>query len=375
MTSCDVIVIGCGGMGSATLLELARRGLRVIGIDRNTPPHRLGSSHGETRIIRKAYFEHPDYVPLLHRAWDRWLETESQSGTKLLEPRDLVMSGPDESEVIQGARESARVHGLAIENLTAQQAGERYPVLQIPHEHSVTVEHTAGFLWVERCVEQQLRLAVAAGAGLKVNETVLKISGSANSVEVTTDRGVYSAAAAIVTSGPWTTSLLPDYQKLITIRRKTLFWFPSTTNHWRHTKQAPIFLMDTDAGQFYGLPEVAEGLVKMGEHTGGEWVTSPEQTDRSVSESDLLPVQRFLRTCLKHVADEPMNSAVCLYSMTSDGHFLLDRHDDLPVVVAAGFSGHGFKFAPVIAEACSDLITSSQTSLPISFLSKKRFER
>lgn len=160
MTSCDVIVIGCGGMGSATLLELAERGYRVIGFDRHAPPHRLGSSHGETRIIRKAYFEHPDYVPLLHRAWDKWLRTESQCGTKLLEPRDLLMSGPESSEVIQGARESARVHGLAIENLTAEQAGERYPVLRIPNGHSVTVEHTAGFLWVERCVEQQLRLAI-----------------------------------------------------------------------------------------------------------------------------------------------------------------------------------------------------------------------
>lgn len=208
-----------------------------------------------------------------------------------------------------------------------------------------------------------------------MNEIVLKVSGTADSVEVTTDRGVYSAGAAVFTSGPWTTSLLPDYRNLISIRRKTLFWFPSSTSHWRHTEQAPIFLMDTDAGQFYGLPEVADGLVKMGEHTGGEWVTSPEQTDRSVSESDLLPVQGFLRSCLNHVADEPMNSAVCLYSMTSDGHFLLDRHSEWPVVVAAGFSGHGFKFAPVIAEACSDLVTGGQTSLPVSFLSKKRFDR
>lgn len=373
MSSFDVIVIGCGGMGSATLLELAQRGLRVLGIDRHAPPHSLGSSHGETRIIRKAYFEHPDYVPLLHRAWDKWVATESACGKTLLEPRDLVMTGPADSEVIVGAKESARVHGLAIENLSSNEARKRYPVLNVSEGHSVTVEQTAGFLWVERCVEQQLRLAGQLGATLNVNETVLEITGTANSVEVRTDQGTYSAGAAVVTSGPWTNSLLPEYKSLIAIRRKSLFWFPSTSGHWKNKEQAPIFLMDTQNGQFYGLPEVADGLVKIGEHTGGEWVSGPEDVDRQVSESDLAPVQSFLRTCLNFVADEPMNSAVCLYSMTTDGHFLLDRHASLPIVVAAGFSGHGFKFAPVIAEACSDLVMAGQTTLPVGFLSKNRF--
>ncbi len=373
MNHFDVIVIGCGGMGSATLLELAQRGLRVLGIDRHRPPHRLGSSHGETRIIRKAYFEHPDYVPLLHRAWDKWVTTEAACGQRLLERRDLVMTGPGDSEVIVGARESARVHGLAIENLKPAEAQQRYPVLRVPDEHSVTVEHTAGFLWVERCVEQNLKLAVQQGATLNVDEAVLEFTGTATSVEIRTNRGVYSAGAAVVTSGPWTHSLLPDYKSLIAIRRKTLFWFPSTTGHWKNTEQAPIFLMDTESGQFYGLPEVADGLVKMGEHTSGEWVSGPENVDRKVSDEDLRPVQSFLRSYLNFVADEPMNSAVCLYSMTTDGHFLLDRHEDLPIVVAAGFSGHGFKFAPVIAEACSDLAIAGRTALPVGFLSKKRF--
>ncbi|MFM8724276.1 MAG: FAD-dependent oxidoreductase, partial [Planctomycetaceae bacterium] len=150
--SWDVIVIGCGGFGSATLRELSRRGLKVLGLDQHNPPHSLGSSHGETRIIRKAYFEHPDYVPLLHRSWDLWQQVEAESGLSLLQRCDLVLSGAAHSEVIAGARLAALEHGLQIRNLSAVEACREYPVLCLPEDHEVTVESTAGYLWVERCV-------------------------------------------------------------------------------------------------------------------------------------------------------------------------------------------------------------------------------
>ena len=208
---CDVIVMGCGGFGSAAMYHLARRGLKVIGIDRFHPPHDQGSSHGETRIIRKAYFEHPNYVPLLHRAWDLWEELADESNHKLIERRDLLMSGSPGSEVTEGARQSARLHSLPLEDLTHSEAFRRFPMFRLPPDHTVTVESTAGFLRVERCVGAHLHLAQAHGAQVRCGETVQTINGSIGQLSVQTDRATYSAAAGIVTCGAWTSQLLPDY--------------------------------------------------------------------------------------------------------------------------------------------------------------------
>ena len=181
--SWDVIVIGCGGFGSAALREFSQRGLKVLGLDQYSPPHNLGSSHGETRIIRKAYFEHPDYVPLLHRSWDLWQQLEVESGERLLQRCDLVLSGAPGSEVISGARLAAAEHGLRIRNLSAEEACREYSVLRLPEDHEVTVESTAGYLWVERCVGTMLRRACASGAEVRTGERVVALKCSRNSVE------------------------------------------------------------------------------------------------------------------------------------------------------------------------------------------------
>lgn len=371
--SWDVIVIGCGGFGSATLRELASRGLRVLGIDQFTPPHTHGSSHGETRIIRKAYFEHPDYVPLLHRAWELWQQCSTDAGQSLLTRCDLVMSGAASSEVIAGARTSARQHGLPIDNLSATEACQRYPVLCLPEDHEVTVESSAGYLFVERCVQSMLQLAIQSGAQLHTQETVLKISGDTSSVEVVTSHGRYSAAAAVVTLGPWTSQLLPDYAPLITVRRKTLHWYPLLPSSPPNAWNSPIFLVDLPHGQFYGLPAVDGARVKVGEHSGGDRVDHPDAVLRTVTDRDRQPVAAFVRNHLRGLQPHESSAAVCLYSMSPDGHFLFDRHPDWPMVVAAGFSGHGFKFTPVLAQAAADLIHSGQTQLPVGFLSRYRF--
>lgn len=371
--SWDVIVIGCGGFGSATMRELSFRGLRVLGIDQYAPPHDRGSSHGETRIIRKAYFEHPDYVPLLHRAWDLWQLCCETSGRSLLVRCDLVMSGEEQSEVISGARASARQHGLPIENLSVAEACRRYPVLNLPESHQVTVESTAGYLFVEQCVGTMLEQAIASGACLKTRETVLKITGDSSSVEVTTNHGRYSAAALVVTLGAWTGQVLPDYAPLITVRRKTLFWHSLQSKSMAELWRSPIFLVDLPMGQFYGLPAVDGARVKVGEHTGGDIVSDPAAVSRVITENDRIPVAAFVRDHLRGLNATDSDAAVCLYSMSPDGHFLLDRHPQWPMVVAAGFSGHGFKFTPVLAEAAADLVLHGQTDLPVGFLSRNRF--
>lgn len=371
--TCDVIVMGCGGFGAAAMYHLAKRGLKVIGIDRFHPPHDLGSSHGETRIIRKAYFEHPNYVPLLHRAWDLWEELAQESNQRLIQRRDMLMSGPPGSEVIQGARQSARLHNLPLEELTRDAARERFPMINIPLDHSVTVESTAGILWVERCVEAHLELAKANGAVLRCGETVQKISGTSAGLSIQTDQASYSAAGGIMTCGAWTGQLLPDYAKLITIRRKSLFWYPIQSSEWVDPGKAPIFFIDLPQGQFYGLPCVDGTTVKVGEHTGGESVADPSLVDRDVGPNDARPVSQFVAERLNGVKCIPCRSTVCMYSISPDGHFLFDRLSDLPLVVAGGFSGHGFKFASVLGEAAAELIQVDRSSLNFGFLSAKRF--
>lgn len=375
MTSenCDVIVMGCGGFGSAAMYHLARRGLKVIGIDRFHPPHDQGSSHGETRIIRKAYFEHPNYVPLLHRAWDLWEDLAGESDQRLIERRDLLMAGPPGSEVISGARQSARLHNLALEDLTRDEAAKRFPMFILPGDHSFTVESTAGFLWVERCVGAHLKLAQASGAQLRCGETVLKISGSPGGLSVQTDRTTYSAGAGIFTCGAWTGQLLKDYARLIKVRRKTLFWFPIQSAVWADSVRAPMFFLDLPEGQFYGLPSVDGRTIKAGEHTGGETVEDPSSLVRSILPDDERPVRRFVEERLADVESRSCRSAVCMYSMSPDGHFLFDRLTDLPLIVGAGFSGHGFKFASVLGEAAAELIQHGRTSIDIEFLSVDRF--
>jgi len=371
----DVIVMGCGGFGSAAIYHLARGGLKVMGIDRFHPPHDLGSSHGETRIIRKAYFEHPNYVPLLHRAWDLWEALAEESNHKLIERRDLLMAGPPGSEVIEGARRSARLHNLPLEDLTRSEACKRFPMFNLPLDHEATVESTAGFLRVEDCVGAHLDLAQACGAQLRFGETVQTISGTPRQLSIQTDRATYSAAAGVLTCGAWTSQLLPDYARLITVRRKTLFWYPIQSAVWADRAGAPIYFLDLPEGQFYGLPSIDGRTIKTGEHTGGETVENPSALERSIFPEDERPVSRFVSERLVDIESKSCRSAVCMYSMSPDGHFLFDQLSDLPLVVGAGFSGHGFKFASVLGEAAAELIQQGRTSLDIDFLSMNRFAK
>ena len=366
----DVIVIGCGGFGSSAMFHLAQRGLKVIGIDQFHPPHDRGSSHGETRIIRKAYFEHPSYVPLLHRAWELWEELSESVDERLIEQRDLLMAGSPGSEVIEGARLSARLYGLPMENLTAAEAAIRYPEFHLPEDYAVAIESTAGYLWAERCVASHLSSAASFGAQLRHNETVLSVSSSGTGVQVQTDRGCYSAGAAVVTSGAWTGQLLSDYARHISVLRKTLCWFPVTSENWIRKDRAPLFFVDAPESQFYGIPSVDGATIKIGMHTGGEVVPDPTTLSRQVTEEDELPISRFAGKYLAGI--KPQASRSVMYSMTPDGHFLLDRLPELPIVVAAGFSGHGFKFTSVLGEVAADLVQRGQTGLDIGFLSANR---
>jgi sarcosine oxidase len=372
--SYDCIVLGVGGFGSAAVYHLARRGVRVLGIEQFTAAHDRGSSHGGTRIIRRAYFEHPDYVPLVDRAYGLWHELAEATGRHLYTPTGLVLAGPPLCEAVKGTRGATREHGLNIHELPLQEARARFPVFQFLDNQVVFYEHDAGYLDVERCVQAHIDAAHAAGADVHFQETAREWTASPDSVTVTTDRATYLANSLIVTAGAWTSRVLADRALPLVVRRKVQFWHPVLPGHIAAHRGSPVFYFELPHGSFYGFPCVDGAMVKVAEHSGGLVVDDPSQVDRGCHEADVAPVREFLRAVLPHVESEPRRHSVCMYTMSPDGHFIVDRHPvHQNVVVAAGFSGHGFKFTPVIGQALADIAMDGRTELPIAFLGLQRF--
>ena len=370
----DCIVLGVGGFGSGALYHLARRGARVLGIEQYGVAHDRGSSHGETRIIRKAYFEHPDYVPLLLRAYDLWRELEAESGRDLMRLRGLMLAGLPEGEAIAGARLSARQHGLQIEDLTATDAAARWPGFRFPEEFAVVFEADAGYLAVEECVRTHVERAVARGAVVRTGETVTGWTDDGRTVRVTTDRGKYESLRLVVAAGAWAGRLLRDLSVPLSVVRKPVFWHSSPTADYDASRGTPAFYLDTPEGAFYGFPRLDGQTVKVAEHTGGDAVQDPGRLDRVTTDADHSRVRAFVERMMPQLDPRPVRSSVCMYTLTPDRHFLIDRHPRHPnVVFGAGFSGHGFKFTSVLGAALAELALDGRTELPVQFLSVSRF--
>jgi monomeric sarcosine oxidase len=371
----DAIILGTGGVGSAALMQLARRGWRVLGIDRFLPGHDRGSSHGETRIIRKAYFEHSDYVPLLHRAYELWAELEAHAQQKLFHRVGLLQVGPPQGAVVQGVLHSAREHDLKVEFIE-NAAHSRSRCLQgftIPEGMSAVFEEDAGYLLVEDCVVAHARAAIAAGAELHCGEAVQRWEIDGGGVRVITDRGVYSAGKLIVTAGAWARDLLSELDIPLRVVRKHLHWFSNYS--FERTLPASTFLFEMPYGVFYGFPTVAGEGIKIAEHSGGTTVADPLTDPADADEADLAQLRRFIADCLLQVGHVSLRHARCFYTLSPDEHFLLDVHPHHPQIsFAAGLSGHGFKFTPVLGEALADLATEGKTKLPIGFLGLGRFK-
>lgn len=374
MNSYETIVVGAGGVGSAAMRELARRGQKVLGIDRFAPPHDRGSTHGETRIIRQAYFEHPDYVPLLWRTYDHWAELEKASGAKLFTQCGLVEAGPADGEVVAGVLRAAEEHSLEVEQLTASELTNRWPALRLPDNLSAVFEPTAGYLLVDRCVETLLDDAKQHGAELLTNCEVTGWSASDKGVDVTTNRGKFTAGALVITAGAWAAQLLGELGVPLTVVRKSLFWYSAAGVE--RAAELPAFLYELDYGVPYGFPPVDGQRMKVAVHDGGVPVDDPLEEAHSIDAHELEVTQRFLAEYVAGAGREPLHTGTCLYTMTPDSHFVVDRHPEhANVVFAAGLSGHGYKFAPVLGEALADLVTTGETELPIEFLGLQRFNR
>lgn len=369
MTTYDVIVLGTGGVGSAAAWHSARRGVKVLGLDRFAGGHAHGSSHGQTRIIRKAYFEHPDYVPLLNRAYELWAELEQHANEQLYHEVGLIEIGPPDSVVIPGVLESARQHQLQVDELTKQDVAERFPGFIVPETSVAVFEPHAGYLMVERCVLAHLAEAKKCGAELRTGETIIDWQANDVGVTVRTDKRTYAARKLVITAGAWASELLGELGLDLRVRRKHLHWYACDDARYRADHGCPVFFYETPAGYFYGFPRIDDRGIKVADHTGGTEITDPLADDKSREPEDVRRVEQFLGAHLPGVSATSTRHEVCYYTMSPDEHFIVDTHPRYKnVVFAAGLSGHGFKFTSVLGEALADLADHGTTRLPIGFL-------
>jgi sarcosine oxidase len=367
----DVIVVGVGVVGAATLAELGERGARALGIERFDVPHALGSSHGATRVIRKAYFESSAYVPLLERSWAKW----EALGEGLLVRTGALHLGPSDHPCIEGVRRSAREHALAAEELDAGEIERRFPAFR-PAEDDVGIfERDGGFLLAERCVSALVENAIARGATIHARERVVAIDVSSAGVRVTTDRDAYDAERVVLACGAWSEGdacPLPIPVPLA-IERQVQLWLAPRDPALVEADRMPVFVRFGQSGCFYGIPRAVVPGVKVCRHHGGAR-TRAERLDREVHPADEVPVRDFVRAHLP-AADGPLLAArVCMYTNTPDDHFVIGPHPahGERVVIACGLSGHGFKLAPAIAEIVSEHVLGDRTR-PLPLFDPARF--
>ena len=369
MPACDVVVVGLGAMGSAAAWQLARRGKRVLGLDRFVAGHVHGSSHGGTRIIRLGYFEHPSYVPLVRRAYASWHELESASGQSLVRITGIAEIGPPDGELVTGTLKAARMHALPHTVLAAPELMRRLP-FRVPSDYVGVLQPDGGFLRLEPALRVLLDLAQAAGAELRTSEAVRAIVPGRGSVRVRTDGGEVEAGAAVVAAGPWVKKLIPDLQAPLRVTRQVMAWFEPLDPAPFAADRFPVFLLETPYGVYYGFPRDEVG-VKVAKHYHGHEVVDPDACDRVVSSSDEALIRPVLADHLPAANGALVSAATCLYTMAPDGDFIIDSMG--PIIVASPCSGHGFKFAPVIGEIVADLVTTGTTAHDISRFRLDRF--
>lgn len=369
----DVIVVGLGAMGSATSYHLAKAGHKVLGLDANPPRHAQGSSHGQSRIIRKAYLEGSGYVPLVLRAYDLWRELEAEAGQPLLTTPGGIMLGDPSSVTVAGALESARGHGLPHEYLDAAEITHRFPGLRPTADLTAVYEPDAGSLNAEECVAAQLSLAASRGASIHYEEPVASWSFSGDGVRVTTGRSTYEADRLVLSPGPWAPWLLRDLNLPLVVWRTFVSHFEPIDHAAYVPPACPVYIWEVPEGTYYGFPELPGQGVKLGRHDTGE-VTTADTIRREVTEDDTSMLRTFVDRYMPLASGPISRTVTCMYTNTPDRHFLIDAHPESDrVVYACGFSGHGFKFASAIGEALAELATSGSSTLDVSFLSNSRF--
>jgi sarcosine oxidase len=372
--SVDVIVIGLGAMGSATLYELARRGVRALGVDQFAPPHTQGSTHGRTRIIREAYFEHPLYVPLVRRAYELWDELERESERTLFHRTGGLMIGPADGAIVTGARHSAVEHDVPHEMLTADEVCRRWPAYHPPDDHTALFEMRAGLLLPEACVETYLELARSNGATIRTGECVQSWRRDGEGVAVTTGSATYRAGRVVFTAGAWLRELVTDVPLPLRIERQMFHWFEPTGRRDLHqATRCPLALWEFERDRMVAtFPDLGDG-VKAGVHHEGE-TTDPATARRSTTPEEDAGIRAILSRLMPEAAGRQLEARVCLYTNTPDHDFLIDAHPTHPAaLLVSPCSGHGFKFASAIGEIVADIVAHGRSAFDLAPFRLARF--
>ena len=383
----DVAVIGLGAMGAAALYQLARRGVKAVGIDRFSPPHPVGSTHGETRITRQAVGEGEVYVPLVLRSNAIWEELEAETGESLLVRSGCLIVGPTDGPsgamagFLKRTQGVAQQHGIAHEMLDAAEIRRRYVQFAPQDRESGYFEPGGGYLRPELCVSVQLARAGVLGASLHLDARVLSVEPSGEGVRIATDRGILHAGQAVVSAGAWTPALLgAPFDRILAPSRQVMHWYPVTESHARCWDESPVFIWSHGAGDddfFYGFPSLpGSGSVKSaGEQYDAK--VEPDRVERSVNplESRTL-FDRHLAGRLNGLSAAAVKAVTCLYTVTPDRHFLIDRHPGFEqVLVVSPCSGHGFKHSAAIGEAAAEIVTAGSPTIDLSAFALSRFDR
>lgn len=373
----NTIVIGMGAMGSATAYYLARRGQRVLGLERFDIPHYMGSSHGYTRIIRMPYYEHPSYVMLLKRSYELWREIEERAGEKLLYVTGSLDIGPADSWVFKGALRSAMEYELEHEALTGLELARRFPGYQLPHEIMALYQPDGGFLAPEKCIIAYCFEAMKHGAEIHGREAVIDWAPllHGEGVRVRTERAIYEADSLVVTAGAWNDDLLRFLRGLVVPERQALAWFQPGRPEYFRLDNFPVFNLLVDEGRFYGFPVHAVPGFKIGKYHHLHETGHADALSREVTPDDEAILRECVARYFPQATGPTMTLKACLFTNAPDGHFLLDLHPEYPQVsYASACSGHGFKFGSVIGEILADLAQYRQTRHNIELFTHERFQ-
>ena len=361
-------------MGSATLFHLARRGLRVLGLERYDLLHEYGSSHGFTRIIRLAYWEHPTYVALLRRSYELWRELEREAGEQLLHITGSIDAGPADGPIFTGALRSSELHGLPYEVMDGTELRRRFPGYRLPEKTQCLLQPEGGFLLPERCNLTHVAGAEAAGAEVHYREQVVEWGTASGHCWIRTARARYETGRLVFCAGAWASKLIPELTGLAQPERQVLAWLKPPRPELFTPDRFPVFYIEVEEGRYYGLPSCRVPGFKLGKyHHRGERV-DPDAMKREVEPEDEELLRRFAARYFPDGAGPALMLKTCLFTNSPDEHFILDLHPQHPeVAIAAGFSGHGYKFCSVVGEIMADLAERGETRHDIEFFGLKRF--
>lgn len=358
----DVIVIGVGAMGSATVYHLARRGRKVLGLEHFNIPHEMGSSHGITRVIRLAYYEHPSYLPLLVRAYELWRELEKRAGEQLLFITGSVDASREKEAVFVGSRTCCEQYQLPHEVLTGKQLNQRFPGYRLPDDIHAVLQPEGGYVTPERCIVAHVTQAQAHGAEVHARENVLDWEPTSNGVRVRSERAVYEADKLVISAGAWVGKLVPKLARLAVPERQVLGWFQPKKPELYTRDHFPVFNIMADEGRYYGLPIHGIPGFKIGRYHHLEEKSDADHVDRDCYPKDEQVLRSFTEKYFPEAAGPTMTLKACTFTNTPDEHFILDVHPEYPqVCIASPCSGHGFKFSSVVGEIMADLADKGST--------------